>query len=669
MRFTLVISILVLAAVFSAPTGASNGNFVPDWSFKGSALTDWQPLGQVDWRAENGEIIGVPRSPEGGWLFLNQSFQDVQIAFSVRCAAACRTGVLLRAERTADGGRKGILLSFSPGDTAAYAVTIDGQGRETNRERLRAGGGQTRFVANPDGTLPSAQPPRNGPLNPAPGDQAAAGRGAGAAPAAAGRAGGGGGGRGRPDMPQGLTNPYPIPSFEFQPAEWNEVDAEIEANLVRGWLAGGPENGAAAGAADEDKGRYGPVALWVAGTGEVRIKDLKLREAGKRVMPTESVSPRFTMLRLSNFTYGWTAVAADVNRDGVLDVVSYPHYYLGPDFTVEREISLSQVVNPSTTYPNGLAVQSAFDWTGDGWPDVVTSRTLFVNPGKELRRWDRIDTEMGASGECTAYRDVNGDGIVDVINNTNAGLTYSYPNPANRVGPWITVNVSGPGPWGSHGVGGGDVNGDGRVDLLNPFGWWEQPASNAAQGGWTYHLQRFADWGHYVGGGPGGAEIIVYDVNGDGRNDVVSSMAAHGWGLAWFEQQRNAAGAITFVRHDIMGDFASKNAGNVTFSELHGLTMADMNGDGIQDIVTGKRYWAHQESFADPDPMGVPALYIFRTVRNRTAPGGAEFVPELVHNRSGVGSTVGTADLNKDGAMDIMTATKLGTFVFLGKPR
>jgi hypothetical protein len=94
-----------------------------------------------------------------------------------------------------------------------------------------------------------------------------------------------------------------------------------------------------------------------------------------------------------------------------------------------------------------------------------------------------------------------------------------------------------------------------------------------------------------------------------------------------------------------------------------------MDGDGIPDIVTGKRWGAHQESYVDPDPAGAPVLYIFRTKRNRNAPGGAEFVPELVHNRSGVGSSVLAADVNKDGALDIITATKLGIFAFLNTKR
>ena len=145
--FALAISIALLPG--------ATGNFVADWSFKGSALDGWQPLGQADWRAENGEIIGTPRAPDGGWLLLKQSFQDVQLAASVRCAATCAPGLLLRAEALPDGGMKGIFVSYAPDDTGAYAVTIDAQGKITSRERLRPGGGQLRFVANVDGTQPN----------------------------------------------------------------------------------------------------------------------------------------------------------------------------------------------------------------------------------------------------------------------------------------------------------------------------------------------------------------------------------------------------------------------------------------------------------------------------------------------------------------------------------
>ena len=161
----------------------------------------------------------------------------------------------------------------------------------------------------------------------------------------------------------------------------------------------------------------------------------------------------------------------------------------------------------------------------------------------------------------------------------------------------------------------------------------------------------------------------VYDVNGDGLNDVVTSLEAHGFGLAWYEQKRDAAGKISFVEHMIMDNYATKNAGGVTFSQPHAAFFADVDGDGVPDFIVGKRYWSHLDAFYDPDPYGPPVLYWYRTVRNPKAPGGAEFVPELIHNRSGAGSELLAVDLNKDGAMDIVTATDRGTFIFWGRPR
>jgi hypothetical protein len=113
-----------------------------------------------------------------------------------------------------------------------------------------------------------------------------------------------------------------------------------------------------------------------------------------------------------------------------------------------------------------------------------------------------------------------------------------------------------------------------------------------------------------------------------------------------------------------MDNFLTKNAGDVMFTEPHAAAFADIDGDGIPDFITGKRSMSHLAEYADPDPFGPAVLYVYKVVRNKSAPGGAEFVPELIHNHSGVGSHIVVTDLNGDGKPDIVTSGAYGTFIF-----
>src|SRR4029453_18413573 len=115
---------VAVAALATVPVAGTRSTFIPDFTFKGSTLAGWHVLGAADWKAVDGELVGTPKSPEGGWLVLDKSFQDVQFGADFKCVGACKTGVLLRAEKTPTG-MKGLFLSLDAGEVGGYAVTID----------------------------------------------------------------------------------------------------------------------------------------------------------------------------------------------------------------------------------------------------------------------------------------------------------------------------------------------------------------------------------------------------------------------------------------------------------------------------------------------------------------------------------------------------------------
>ena len=404
----------------------ANKNFIPDWTFTGSSLADAEQLGAAKWSAQNGEVIGTPSSPDGGWLLFNNPVQDVQMATSFRCAAGCQAGLLLRLEKTADGF-KGVFVSISetPG---AFAVTLDAQGRFRTKEPLERGGGTVRALAppQPQGSAADARAWRARRVA-VPGVAAVvAGRG------------------GPPER-----SPYTRPDYVFRPGEWNTLESILDTNILRSWLNDGPEAGVASGRVDDSDRALRP-------RGTVRRRE-PLRCDTARLKPriSDAVSvrmsrwaPAFRLQRLNDFYYAWSATAADVNRDGVLDVIAGPHYFLGPDYRVSREIYVSRIYNPGAEYA-AAAMNIAHDYTGDGFPDVVVSEgrsfVMYVNPGKELRRWDRYPA-FANTAEVVAFSDVTGDGAPDVVvlnsgmvsvATVNAGRSDVAVDGSPRVGSWI----------------------------------------------------------------------------------------------------------------------------------------------------------------------------------------------------------------------------------------
>ncbi len=376
--------------------------------------------------------------------------------------------------------------------------------------------------------------------------------------------------------------------------------------------------------------------------------------------PAHAVSPiQFEKRVIHRGYYCDGVTAADIDRDGQQDIVAGPFLYFGPAFTERVEFHAAHEF-PTAPSPTDSMFSYVHDFNGDGWPDILALGRVhlheafwYENPGKRTGSWNKHFVFHRVLGESPPFVDVDRDGRPELAAHWEGHWGLIKPDPADATGPWQFHPLGGPGTWPQfyHGEGIGDVDGDGRADLLLNEGWYAQPAGTGKP--WRRHDFQFAE--------KGGAQMFACDVDGDGDADVITSLDAHGWGLAWFEQVRTN-GDLSFREHRIMGSRAEVEQYGVAFSQLHALAIADLDGDGLQDIVTGKRRWAHGPT-GDVEPGAAPVVYWFRLERS---PGALpRFVPYFIDDASGVGVQITVQDMNGDGRPDVLTASKLGTFLFL----
>lgn len=389
----------------------------------------------------------------------------------------------------------------------------------------------------------------------------------------------------------------------------------------------------------------------------------------------EAAEPTFKKQVLLEEFVAEGAHFADFDHDGQNDICAGPYVWKGPDFKTRFEYTApaEKLYDPAKGYSDYFLTYT-YDFNSDGWSDILVyswpgkETWVFENPQNKPGHWTRHSIFDVTDNESPTMGDMNADGKPELIFHTSDGkpqksggqLGYAEVNWNTPFGkarfrpitPFTPENDQKYFKY-THGYGFGDINGDGRPDLLTKDGWFEQPTDTKEDQVWNAHPVPFAPEG-----ARGGSFMLVYDANGDGRNDVITSHDAHGYGFSWYEQNKDSS----FTEHRIMGSTTQESPYGVKFSQLHAMQLADIDGDSVMDVVTGKRRWAHGPS-KDEEPMADPVLYWFQIKRD--GKGGADFIPHLIDNDSGVGTQVTPGDVNKDGKTDVVVSNKKGVFVFL----
>jgi len=358
---------------------------------------------------------------------------------------------------------------------------------------------------------------------------------------------------------------------------------------------------------------------------------------------------KFKKYHLWDEFYTEGSTVADVNNDGKKDIIAGARWFEAPDWKV-HDIWKHKKFYYTKGYSDSF-LNFAMDVNEDGWVDLI----CFDFPGKEVywfenpagveSLWKRNLIDSIASNESPMMVDINGDGKKDLVfGNEKMGQMawFSASVKAKKV-TWKRTAISEQNSKGvglfSHGLGWGDINKDGVNDVMIRGGWWEA-SKDIKSSPWKFHE---ADLGESC------AQMITYDFDSDGDNDVVSS-SAHAYGVWWYEQVFDKDKKSSFITHTI----------DSTFSESHSLVLQDVNNDGLPDLITGKRFFAHQGG--GPGGMEPAVIYWFELLKdgkNRPV-----WVKHLIDDTSGVGIQIVTEDMNKDGRLDIVIANKNGVFYF-----
>jgi len=375
------------------------------------------------------------------------------------------------------------------------------------------------------------------------------------------------------------------------------------------------------------------------------LAEFALGQSGRVQVENDTPPLRFTKKKIASESYESVGVF-DVNNDQIADIVSGGFWYEGPEYWIRHAIGeakrYGEYYDDFSTIPLDVNSDGLKDFITGGW---FGGRLVWKENNADEKEWEEhLIAEVG-NIESSRSWDIDGDGVVEIVPNTpNDSLKIFgliLDDKGKGTGKFSHTSIFGKH---GHGIGFGDINGDGRGDLIIPSGWLEAPVKPFEES-WKFHPEFEL--------GTASVPVLVVDVNQDGLNDLIVGQG-HDYGLHWYEQHPEKSKEKKWLKHAI----------DPFNAQYHSMEWADLDGDGSSELITGKRYRAHNGK--DPGGSDDIGLYYFRW-------NGENFSKQVIDygpygKGKGTGVYFSVADLNGDGRKEIIVAGKDGLSIYYNEP-